>query len=69
MDETGAYYTEWSKRERKTPIQYDFILIHYICTDSVSTFTGSSWNLKGNTIQLNTEMFTGFKAYHHITGK
>ena len=22
MDETGAYYTEWSKSERKTPIQY-----------------------------------------------
>ena len=21
-DETGAYYTEWSKSERKTPIQY-----------------------------------------------
>ena len=21
MDETGAYYTEWSKSERKTPIQ------------------------------------------------
>ena len=22
MGETGAYYTEWSKPERKTPIQY-----------------------------------------------
>ena len=22
MDETGAYYTEWSKTERKTAIQY-----------------------------------------------
>ena len=22
QDETGAYYTEWSKPERKTPIQY-----------------------------------------------
>ena len=22
MDEIGAYYTEWSKSERKTPIQY-----------------------------------------------
>ena len=22
MAETGAYYTEWSKPERKTPIQY-----------------------------------------------
>ena len=22
MDETGAFYTEWSQRERKTPIQY-----------------------------------------------
>ena len=22
MDETGAYYTDWSKPERKTPIQY-----------------------------------------------
>ena len=26
MDETGADYTEWSKPERKTPIQY--ILTH-----------------------------------------
>ena len=23
VDETGAYYTEWSKPERKTPIQYN----------------------------------------------
>ena len=22
VDETGAYYTEWSKPERKIPIQY-----------------------------------------------
>ena len=22
VDETGAYFTEWSKSERKTPIQY-----------------------------------------------
>ena len=22
MDETGAYYTEWSRSERKTPVQY-----------------------------------------------
>ena len=22
VDETGGYYTEWSKPERKTPIQY-----------------------------------------------
>ena len=22
VDESGAYYTEWSKSERKTPIQY-----------------------------------------------
>ena len=22
VDETGTYYTEWSKPERKTPIQY-----------------------------------------------
>ena len=22
VEETGAYYTEWSKSERKTPIQY-----------------------------------------------
>ena len=26
VDETGAYYTEWSKPERKTPIQYLFLL-------------------------------------------
>ena len=24
VDESGAYYTEWSKPERKTPIQYQF---------------------------------------------
>jgi len=24
VDETGAYYTEWSKSERKTPIQFQF---------------------------------------------
>ena len=28
MDETGAHYTEWSKPERKTPIQYTNT---YIC--------------------------------------
>ena len=22
VDETGAYYTEWSKSERETPVQY-----------------------------------------------
>ena len=22
VDETGAYYTEWSKSERETPMQY-----------------------------------------------
>ena len=22
MDENGAYYTEWNKSERKTPMQY-----------------------------------------------
>ena len=33
MDETGAYYTEWSKSERKTAIQYTNAYI---------------WNLEGN---------------------
>ena len=28
MDETGAYYTEWSKPERKTPIQYNNTYIY-----------------------------------------
>ena len=28
MDETRAYYTEWSKPERKTPIQYTNIYIY-----------------------------------------
>ena len=37
MDETGAYYTEWSKPERKTPIQYTNAYI---------------WNLKMVTITL-----------------
>ena len=27
VDETGAYYTEWSKSERKTPIQYTYTYI------------------------------------------
>ena len=26
VDETGAYYTEWSKPERKTPIQYCIVV-------------------------------------------
>ena len=29
MDETGAYYTEWSKPERKTPIQYTNAYIEF----------------------------------------
>ena len=29
MDETGAYYTEWSKPERKTPIQYQFSSVQF----------------------------------------
>ena len=33
VDETGTYYTEWSKPERKTPIQY------------ANTYI---WNLDGN---------------------
>ena len=28
VDETGTYYTEWSKSERKTPIQYINIYIY-----------------------------------------
>ena len=30
MDETGADYTEWSKPERKTPIQYAYFLIRLL---------------------------------------
>ena len=30
VDETGAYYTEWSKPERKTPIQYTNVHIYGI---------------------------------------
>ena len=29
MDETGANYTEWSKPERKTPIQYQFSSVQF----------------------------------------
>ena len=29
VDETGAYYTEWSKSERKTPIQYINIYMEF----------------------------------------
>ena len=36
MDETGAYYTEWSKSERETPIQY------------INTYI---WNLKRSYMQ------------------
>ena len=28
VDETGTYYTEWSKSERKTPIQYNRVYIY-----------------------------------------
>ena len=31
MDETGAYYTEWSKPERKTPIQYQIRSVAQSC--------------------------------------
>ena len=30
VDETGAYYTEWSKSERKIPIQYINAYISYL---------------------------------------
>ena len=30
MDETGAYYTEWSKPERKTSIQYTDFLFSFL---------------------------------------
>ena len=33
MDETGTYYTEWNKSERKTPVQYTNAYV---------------WNLDGN---------------------
>ena len=33
MDETGANYTEWSKPERKTPIQYTNTYIYGILKD------------------------------------
>jgi len=39
VDETGAYYTEWSKSERKTPIQYIMEYVIY-----------SIWNLEWHTI-------------------
>ena len=29
MNNTGAYYTEWSKPERKTPIQYQFSSVQF----------------------------------------
>ena len=29
VDETGAYYTEWSKPERKTPIQYTVLYMEF----------------------------------------
>ena len=33
MDETGAYYTEWSKSERKIPILYINAYIYIIYKD------------------------------------
>ena len=30
VDKTGAYYTDWSKPERKTPIQYTNAYIWYL---------------------------------------
>jgi len=32
MDKTGTYYTEWSKPERKTPIQYRKMVTITLCT-------------------------------------
>ena len=32
VDETGAYYTEWSKPERKTPIQYTLMKLLFLRT-------------------------------------
>ena len=37
VDETGAYYAEWSKPERKTPIQYTNTIPHWVlqrCTSA-----------------------------------
>ena len=33
VDETGAYYTERSKPERKTPMQYNIVYIYGIQKD------------------------------------
>ena len=37
MDETGAYYTEWSKPERKTSIQYTYMEFRKMVTITLYT--------------------------------
>ena len=59
MDETGAHYTEWSKSERKTPIQYNSAYIwnlerwwwwpymrdskRHRCREQISGLCGRRW--------------------------
>ena len=39
MDETGAFYTEWSQRERKTPIQYTNAYMEFRKMVTVTLYT------------------------------
>ena len=46
MDETGAYYTEWIKPERKTPIQYTVLGCNFKNDRMISVhFQGKPFNI------------------------
>ena len=57
MDETGAYYTEWSQSEWKTPIEY------------INTYTNIRWIMeKAREFQNNTYFcfFDYAKAFDYV---
>ena len=51
MDETGACYTEWSKSDRKTPIQY---ISAYIWNLERSSWWAYMRDIKGDTDVMNS---------------
>ena len=45
MDETGAYYTEWSRSERETPIQYTNNIVYSILMHIYGVYRDSNNDL------------------------
>ena len=45
VDETGAYYTEWSRSERETPIHYTNNIVHSILTRIYGVYRDSNNDL------------------------